>query len=1292
MPPARTFVGWQGRFALAPLLCALPLLVSGCYAGAAGIVAGILSISGPDSGRGSRPAVTFLAVEGSRKSPATIVFELTDAQSDKVDVELLYTELGVARSIATLEGERSLLGLETLPDGKRHQRRWEFAGQRGAAYHKEVTVTVRIRGSGSTRDVLVPLGNDPPVVASASHQIAAGADAVVGIAQVEVLTSDSSGDRVSFLVERRITGQDDWDLATPAGKSLAACLECLQQPGRGHEDCSECFAIRDAQLEAAGMPLLFFWDVVRDLGRRRLDVQLRFTPWDGVDWGLPVESAPFTVDNNGDPQVTLVSAGSLSDRAFEIPVRFRVRDDEGSPVAVILQWAPENEDFPELPRPGSPGTAGDKHILSRGYLQRLLEGDAQADVAERRRLQVLSEAAFTYEGTLDEADAEGRWIREADLVRHGLVFAPPEAERPSALPPAPFEDGAPVFLLGQAIDFHRPGSAGARGGIVGSSRIAAFDPRRSRAALAPPVPGLRAGLPFQVRARSRLLDLPSSPEGFHYTFLWSSLADIGVSDPRLELTARLKVKAVAVDSEVGPPSISPPFDLDDAPLTLAQELVLDQDVEQIEIADANGDGQDDILAARGAARTLKVYSRTEAGLRFPPQPTYEVELDGGPLLLLATGDLDRDGFADAVVTAEAQGADQGPMVHVLHQREVQEGASAQRRLVPSPAAPLFAAGTKLEVMAVGDIAGDAAPELIAGSAGESALVVFTYVAGVFAPPGERLELDKPAAALLVSDVDGDMLGDLVAGAGLQGASTVHLFLRARGGQRIVAEAGQGPPSIAVGRLGEAPERIVAVACRDSTTLRIFSARLEPKDALSIDLGATGLVFADADSDGADDLLFVAHGSSGSTSVYVQRGGILPRQPTFRLRLGAGIDALSVAAADLSNDDLTDLLVLGRAVLSSSTAHVFRQSAPGTVSFHRPVLLETGQGPLALAIGDLDGDGRADVAAATGSPGAVAIYHQTELGGLPSEPDLVLEDPGIGTPTDDRTDILAAGDLDGDGRIDLAVGHPDAGEVLLYLQEDRSKAAGDLSPGQALAAGATGITSVKIADFDGDGLNDLAAAAKGSLRVQLLGLSGDPARPVDVPVRDPVLLAAADLNADGLQDLLAAGKGTRDAQAYSFIEGAFTAVGPRIFFLGEPRVVTTGDLDFDGRSDLLAVADAPFGALVYRQADAGLPAQPNGTLFVGSNSRLAAIADLNGDSRKDVVASTIEFRLAIFYQDSSGELGLAAGDPKRRSPNQRPDVSAVFSRAVAGGDVNGDGREDLVGILRASNLLSVHFAR
>jgi hypothetical protein len=408
---------------------------------------------------------------------------------------------------------------------------------------------------------------------------------------------------------------------------------------------------------------------------------------------------------------------------------------------------------------------------------------------------------------------------------------------------------------------------------------------------------------------------------------------------------------------------------------------------------------------------------------------------------------------------------------------------------------------------------------------------------------------------------------------------------------------------------------------------------------------------------------------------------------------------------------------------SGLVFLLRGGAAGTVGL--AVIDQTGLGAneagdefgAALAAGDFNGDGNFDLA--IGAPGeslddgprSGAVFVQLGTGaGL--TPDAVLDQRGIGA--DEAGDrfgaTLAAGDFNGDGFDDLAVGAPDeapgssptSGGVFVFLGS-----ASGLEPHRFLDQAALGVNelgdgfgaSLCVGDFDGDGRDDLAVGAPGEapgsdpvsgavfvFRGTALGLAPD--RTLDQDGlganedddRFGSALASGDFNGDGRDDLAvgapgeAPGPDPKSGGVFVF-HGTGEGLVPRNFVAQDGlgvnetdddfgHALSSGDYDGDGRDDLAvgAPGEAPgadprAGAVyVFRGSGANLrPQQFITQAGLGSNESGdrfgAALASGNyvGNSRDDLVVGAPG--KAPWSEPSSGAAFLFRGAAAGLLPQQ-----------------------------------------
>jgi hypothetical protein len=297
-------------------------------------------------------------------------------------------------------------------------------------------------------------------------------------------------------------------------------------------------------------------------------------------------------------------------------------------------------------------------------------------------------------------------------------------------------------------------------------------------------------------------------------------------------------------------------------------------------------------------------------------------------------------------------------------------------------------------------------------------------------------------------------------------------------------------------------------------------------------------------------------------------------------------------------------------------------------------------------------------------------------------------PVVGGPV-----AVAAGDFDGDGKLDLAAATSESGTVLVRL--------GDGAGGFGLAAvydvGVLPI-SVAVGDFNGDSKLDVVTVNEGSYDVTVLLGNGDgtfqSASVVNQFTDQPLSAAVGDFNADGKMDLavglaqlfpysgpyggsytgyagevgvlLGTGHGGFDLPA------AWTLTGTSQFDSALPYDLTVGDLNGDGKQDLAAAVaywsyyiSNYFVIVHFGDGSGGLSSDYS--YSAGAYPAAVATGDFTGDGKLDLVSAGT----SVDVFPGTGSVSLGPVVSTAGGPNRMTDV------AVA--DVNGDGKLDLVAV-------------
>lgn len=718
-------------------------------------------------------------------------------------------------------------------------------------------------------------------------------------------------------------------------------------------------------------------------------------------------------------------------------------------------------------------------------------------------------------------------------------------------------------------------------------------------------------------------------------------------------------------------------------------------------ADVNGDTLQDLVAVDSTREQLTIYLGTGSAT-LPPFQTVDTGIASPRAAAVA--DFDLDGFADIAVAGAT-----APYVVVLYGSGV---GFAPRGTIPNPFTQTRRP-TRGRGIAAADLDNDTYPDLALLS-NDGVVTLFRGSATGHFSYLDAISVSTDTESIALSDLNGDGLVDLSLLA--SDTNSAQVFLAVDYAQfdlptlvSVTAVSNGFGPVVSRTVLSDPTDPLTSVTqliAADTNGRAVSLVEQSDPTALStnplvaVQDAPTALTLGDVSGDGIADMAVVGK---------ALKKGKIPRSGPLQLRILLGN----------SSGQYTEVPSSGGGTCGNGVLETGEQCDDGNLKGNdgcsKLCTIELGKLVPSLEILDLDADGRGDVVLtdARGQVLALISDGQGRFWQIRKLGDAKKKTPA------------ALGDFNGDGTTDVAFVSKSAKNGAITLLSNVGGGFFVTTP-VSLPATVKITGSILAADFDRNGLPDLAAGIKGGWTVLFNDGSG-PNRPavVSLPKSYKTLsrMVAADFDEDGWLDLVtnygakvptlffrgsatgAFGGGETIGAAGAITEpfavdldqddhqdvvscssasglscqvlygngaGQFGAAAlPSSTAVGrEPRAAAAGDLDHDGFADVVGISRVDDVAVILF---GGTPAQNSRVVLpTGSRPSDVEILDLNNDTHLDVIVANEATRdLSIFLNQTNRQFLALSRINLPAIPN-----SSLGLIALAAGDIDNNGTTDL----------------
>ncbi len=362
----------------------------------------------------------------------------------------------------------------------------------------------------------------------------------------------------------------------------------------------------------------------------------------------------------------------------------------------------------------------------------------------------------------------------------------------------------------------------------------------------------------------------------------------------------------------------------------------------------------------------------------------------------------------------------------------------------------------------------------------------------------------------------------------------------------------------------------------------------------------------------------------------------------------------VHAADLNGDGRPDLLVTAP---PDSIISILRNTGVAD-SFYSPLLLKSAGQPQNLFLTDLNGDGKPEIIVTNlnaGQQSSISIFRNSSIGDTISFSKRIDSLTGLGSIG------IGAADLNGDGKPDLVVTSGNSGIISLFMNTSVSDTI-SFAARTDISALSSHSDNILLVDIDNDGKTDIVTADFSAARISVYrnissgsSISFAPSLSFTVGT-NPTSVVAGDFDSDGLLDIAVLNYGSQSISLLRNIStiGAVSFSPKTDISLGgaTPGYLSSGDVNGDGKPDLVYVDQTNNAVCVLRnntQVAGSINFNVKAPYTVGSNANGVTIADINGDSKPELIVANGSSASLSLLRNTVTDPRLFSFTPKNVDP-------------------------------------------